>query len=49
LSGFYAVGLTATLSQTAGGVTVSFTSGDHIVLQGVSVSQLHATPDGYIF
>jgi Ca2+-binding RTX toxin-like protein len=49
LSGFYAAGLTATLSQVTTGVNVSFTSGDQILLQGVSLQNLHATVDGYIF
>jgi Ca2+-binding RTX toxin-like protein len=47
LSALYGKGLTATLTETSAGVTVSFSSGDTILLQGQHVASLHATATGF--
>ncbi|HET6971332.1 MAG TPA: right-handed parallel beta-helix repeat-containing protein [Phenylobacterium sp.] len=49
LSALYGAGLTPTLTDGASGVTISFSSGDSILLSGVHPSSLHATSTGYIF
>jgi Ca2+-binding RTX toxin-like protein len=49
LSGFYAAGLKSTLTETVDGVVVSFTSGDRILLEDVQLTNLHQTPEGYVF
>jgi Ca2+-binding RTX toxin-like protein len=49
ISGFLSAGLSPTLTETTAGVTVSFTTGDSILLQGQHIANLHATTIGYIF
>jgi len=50
VSAFYAAGLQATLSATsASGVRISFASGESILVEGVSLGDLHATATGWVF
>jgi Ca2+-binding RTX toxin-like protein len=49
ISSFLNAGLTPTLTETAAGVTVSFTTGDSILLQGQHIANLHTYVLGYIF
>jgi Ca2+-binding RTX toxin-like protein len=39
----------ATLSDATSGLTISFSGGDSIFLQGVHLNQLHATSTGWVF
>jgi Ca2+-binding RTX toxin-like protein len=49
VSALFAAGAKATLAATSAGVNISFTSGDSILVQGVSTSDLHATTTGWVF
>ena len=49
VSALFAAGLKATLANTAAGAKISFTSGDSILVQGVSTGDLHATTAGWVF
>lgn len=49
VSAFYKAGLKATLVDSAAGVTISFSSGDSIFVQGVHPGSLHATAAGWVF
>jgi Ca2+-binding RTX toxin-like protein len=47
LSALYGQGLTATLTESSAGVTLSFATGDSILLQGQHIANLHATATGF--
>jgi len=49
ISNFLNAGYAPTLTETAAGVTVSFTTGDSILLQGQHIANLHASAEGYVF
>ena len=49
ISNFKAAGLTPTLTETAAGVTISFSTGDQILVSTAKLANLHVTLDGYVF
>jgi len=49
ISDFLEVGLKPTLQDATAGVTISFTNGDSILLEGVHLSSLHAVSTGFVF
>jgi Ca2+-binding RTX toxin-like protein len=49
ISAFLNAGLKPTLTEDSAGVTLSFTNGDSILLQGAHIATLHATTAGYVF
>jgi Ca2+-binding RTX toxin-like protein len=49
ISALLNAGYQPTLTDSTAGVTVSFTSGDSILLEGVHASALHATTLGFVF
>lgn len=49
ISNYKVAGFTPTLTETAAGVTISFTNGDQILVSTVKLANLHVTPDGYVF
>jgi serralysin len=49
VSALYAQGLTATLADGTAGVTISFTTGDTILVEGLHAADLHATSTGWVF
>ena len=49
ISNLLNLGYTPTLHDATAGVTISFTNGDSILLEGVHLSSLHAIATGYIF
>jgi Ca2+-binding RTX toxin-like protein len=49
ISSFLSAGLQPTLTETVAGVTVSFTTGDSILLQGQHIATLHPTAIGFVF
>ena len=49
ISALMSLGLQPALADTAAGATISFASGDQILLEGLHVASLHATATGFIF
>ena len=49
ISSLLNAGLHPTLTDSTTGVTLSFSNGDSVLLQGVHLASLHATTAGYIF
>jgi Ca2+-binding RTX toxin-like protein len=49
LSAFLDAGLKPILTDATAGVTISFTSGEEVLLQGVHIASLHATTTGFLF
>ncbi|MBW8816054.1 MAG: right-handed parallel beta-helix repeat-containing protein [Caulobacterales bacterium] len=49
VSAFYAQGLHATLTDGTSGVTISFTTGDSVLVENLHAADLHATTTGWVF
>lgn len=49
VSALLAQGARATLTQSAAGVNISFTTGETILVQGAKVANLHPIADGWVF
>lgn len=48
-SALFAAGAKATLTQTAGGVNIAFSTGESILVQNIALADLHATTTGWVF
>lgn len=49
VSALFAAGAKATLTQAAAGVSIGFTTGETILVQGAKLANLHATVEGWVF
>jgi len=49
VSALFAAGAKATLAQIATGVSITFTTGEAILVQGAKLASLHASAEGWVF